>query len=99
MIENREVMARNIKRNMGEMGVNSTEVCRALNIKQNTFSDWINAKTYPRIDKIELMAQYFGITKAELVEDQGPSVNVSLSNDERIVETIDEKKSGVFNEV
>mgnify|MGYP000250745067 len=34
-----------------------------------TFSDWVNAKTYPRIDKIELMANYFGVTKADLVED------------------------------
>ena len=34
-----------------------------------TFSDWVNAKTYPRIDKIELMANYFGISKADLVED------------------------------
>ncbi len=26
-------------------------------------------KTYPRIDKIELMANYFGISKADLVEE------------------------------
>ena len=70
MIENREVMAKNIRNNMEKMGVNATEVCRALDIKQNTFSDWINAKTYPRIDKIEKMAQYFGISKSELVEEQ-----------------------------
>lgn len=73
MIENREVMAKNIRNNMEKMGVNATEVCRALDIKQNTFSDWINAKTYPRIDKIEKMAQYFGISKSELVEEQSSS--------------------------
>ena len=73
MIENREVMARNIKNNMEKLGVNATEVCRSLGIKQNTFSDWLHAKTYPRIDKIEKMARYFGISKSELVEDQ--SVN------------------------
>lgn len=33
-----------------------------------TFSDWVNAKTYPRIDKIEMMANYFGISKSDLVE-------------------------------
>ena len=73
MVENREVMARNIKNNMEKMGVNATEVCRALGIQQNTFSDWCNAKTYPRIDKIEMMANYFGISKSELVEDQSVS--------------------------
>lgn len=69
MTENKEVMARNIKRYMDKNGVNATELCKALNIKQNTFSDWVNGKSYPRIDKIELMAKYFNISKAFLVED------------------------------
>lgn len=69
MTENREVMSRNIRHYMEKNGVNATEICKALDIKQNTFSDWVNAKSYPRIDKIELMAKYFGINKAFLVED------------------------------
>lgn len=85
MIENKEVMAANIRRNMEEKGVNSTEVCRALGIKQNTFSDWINAKTYPRIDKIELMAAYFGVSKSDLVEGKHPFGGIILSADERLV--------------
>ena len=70
MNENKEVMASNIKYYMARQNVNATEVCKALGIKQNTFSDWVNAKTYPRIDKIERMANYFGVTKAHLVEAQ-----------------------------
>lgn len=69
MIENKEIMAKNIRHYMEKNGVNATEVCEALGIKHNTFSDWVNAKNYPRIDKIELMARYFGINKAFLVED------------------------------
>ena len=33
------------------------------------FTDWVKGNSYPRIDKIELMANYFGISKADLVED------------------------------
>lgn len=76
MIENKEVMAKNIRKFMEYKGVNSTEVCNALNFKHNTFSNWINAKIYPRIDKIEMLAEYFGISKAALVED---SDNIILS--------------------
>lgn len=72
MTTNREVMARNILYYMEKQGVTATEVCNALGIKQNTFSDWVNAKTYPRIDAIEKMSQYFGISKAFLVEDIKP---------------------------
>ena len=86
MIANKEVMARNIKKYMDLLQVNATDVCRTLKIKQNTFSDWVNAKTYPRIDKIEAMANYFGIRKTDLVEDSKMSdIEVTLSNDEKIL--------------
>lgn len=51
-------------------GVTATDVCSTLKIPMPTFSDWINAKTYPRIDKIEMLANYFGILKSDLVEDK-----------------------------
>jgi transcriptional regulator with XRE-family HTH domain len=70
MTENKEVMARNIRYYMELNRVNSTEICKTLGFKQSTFSNWINAKIYPRIDKIEKMANYFGISKADLVEEQ-----------------------------
>lgn len=66
---NKEIMAKNIKKYMAIKGVNQTEMCNALGFKFMTLSDWLHAKTYPRIDKIELMANYFGISKADLVED------------------------------
>lgn len=66
---NKEIMAENIKYYMARKGVNAAEVCSALGFKTNTFSDWVTAKSYPRIDKIEMMANYFGISKAMLVED------------------------------
>lgn len=76
MLGNKEVMARNIRKYMDRKGVSSADVCRALNFKTNTFSNWITGKIYPRIDKIEMLAQYFEISKAALVED---SDNIVLS--------------------
>lgn len=73
MIENREIMGKNILHFMEVNGVNATDVCKACGFKQNTFSDWVNGKTFPRIDKIEKMANYFGISKALLIEERKPS--------------------------
>ena len=70
---NKEVMAKNITRFMQEKGVNRADFSRALGFNYNTVSDWIHAKTYPRIDKIETMARYFGVTKADLVEPPAPA--------------------------
>ena len=39
-------------------------MCDALGVKYTTFTDWVKGNSYPRIDKIELMANYFGISKS-----------------------------------
>lgn len=77
---NKEVMAQNIRNLMAQNGVKPKDVCDTLKIPMPTFSDWINAKTYPRIDKIELLANYFGVNKSDLVEEQ----NISGSADSNI---------------
>ena len=66
--ELKEIMARNIRHYMSVHNVTATDVCKACGFKQNTFSDWVNAKTYPRIDKIEIMAWFFQIEKSWLIE-------------------------------
>lgn len=68
--ENKKIMAENIKRHMERKGVTNQQLCEALGFKYTTFLDWINAVTYPRIGKIEAMANYFGIKKSGLVEKQ-----------------------------
>lgn len=67
---NKDVMANNIKKYMDRQGVDRNKLADDINVSYSTVSDWINAKTYPRIDKIELMANYFGVTKADLVEEK-----------------------------
>ncbi len=69
MIENKKIMGKNITDQMIQHQVSAVDVCRALDIKQNTFSDWVNGKTYPRIDQIQKLADYFDIPKFMLVED------------------------------
>lgn len=81
---NKEIMAKNIKRYMAAKGVTQTDICKELNLKPATFSDWVNAKTYPRIDKIELLSNYFEIAKADLVEEKP----VTNKDDEQILQMI-----------
>lgn len=67
---NKEVMAKNIQHYMELNGVRAVDICADLGFKKSTFSNWINAKIYPRIDKIEMMAEYFHILKSDLIEDK-----------------------------
>lgn len=72
MLGNKEIMAQNILRYLEYKRVSRKDLCNALGIKYTTFQDWIHGKTYPRIDKIELMANYFGCQKKDLVEEFKP---------------------------
>lgn len=68
--ENKQIMARNIKRYMEAKGVTNQQLCEDLDFKYTTFLDWIKGVTYPRIGKIEAMADYFGILKSDLIEEK-----------------------------
>ena len=86
--ENKKVMAHNIRRYMEQKGVTNQQLCADLGFKYTTFLDWIKAITYPRIGKIEAMANYFGVQKSDLIEDreQGePAENDGLSDNKRML--------------
>ena len=85
---NKETMSKNIRLQMDLHDVSRKELCDAIGVKYTTLTDWINGNTYPRIDKIELMANYFGISKSDLIEDRGqgqneqPEYAISFYNEE-----------------
>lgn len=65
---NKKTMANNLKYYMNKKNVSRNQLSSSLGIAYTTLADWLNAKTYPRIDKIEMLANYFGIEKSDLVE-------------------------------
>ena len=69
-LENKQVMAKNIRYYMEKNGLNATDLALELDFKYSTVLDWLKANTYPRIDKIEMMANDFKIEKSDLVEDK-----------------------------
>ncbi len=65
---NKEIMAENLNYYMKKNNVSRNKLSDDLNISYTTIRDWVKAKTYPRIDKIEILANYFNIDKSDLVE-------------------------------
>ena len=51
---------------MEQSGKSRSDICKDLDIKYSTLADWINAKSYPRIDKIDALAKYFDVPKSIL---------------------------------
>ena len=69
---NKQIMADNILYYMNLNNKTRNDLCHDLGFKYTTLTGWLTAEKYPRIDKIEMMANYFGITKADLVEERIP---------------------------
>ena len=70
----KEVFAKNLKKYMDRSGKSQKEMADIVGVSAATFSDYINAKKYPRIDKIDILADYFGILKSDLIEDKGEEI-------------------------
>lgn len=73
------VMAENIQYYLDKKGINSVKLAEDLGINYTTIRNWIQGRSYPRIDKIEMMANYFGIEKSDLVERR--TNKISYNND------------------
>lgn len=67
---NKEVFSRNLRYYMNMHDKTRNEICDALGLPYTTFTAWETAQTYPRIDKIEKLAAYFGISKSDLIEER-----------------------------
>lgn len=85
--------SKNLRTFMESKKKTQSDLVRDLDLRQATVSDWINGKKYPRMDKMELLANYFGITISDLVEGQAlkdstrtePVSDFALSESEKIL--------------
>ncbi|MFE3573651.1 LexA family protein [Lysinibacillus sp. NPDC059133] len=64
------VFSINLKQQLDKRSLNQTDMARDLNLPETTVSNWMKASTYPRPDKIQLMANYFNIRRSDLTEEQ-----------------------------
>lgn len=67
---NKEIFAKNLSFYISRSRRDQKEIAEAVGVAASTFNEWVKGKKYPRIDKIELLANYFGILKSDLIEDK-----------------------------
>ncbi len=67
---NKKALAHNLRQLMDERKVSAKELSKTLGFPYTTLLSWLKADNYPRIDKIEDMARYFGVMKSDLIEEK-----------------------------
>lgn len=67
-MDNKFIFSKNLQKLMADKNVSRKDIANYLGISYFTVSDWVNGKKYPRMDKVELLARYFGVLKSDLIE-------------------------------
>lgn len=83
-----ETFARNLRRYIEINGKTQKEVAEIVGVSSPTMHDWLKGKKMPRMGKVELLANYFGCEKSDLLEDKKETPTViddGLTENQRIL--------------
>lgn len=87
-MDNKNIFASNLKKYMDINKKSRRDICEALGFSYYTFSDWVNGKKYPRMDKVEMLANYFGILKSDLIEEKSEEREGMQKNNDTIASIV-----------
>lgn len=64
----KKIFSKNLNYYMDLKGKTQTDIINDLNINKSAISSWCNGTRLPRMNKVELLANYLGINKSDLIE-------------------------------
>ena len=70
MVDEREyarIVAINLKRLAYNSGKTQKEIAKDLGVNQSTLACWMNGIRTPKMPKIDMLADYFGVTRDEIM--------------------------------
>lgn len=79
----REIFPVNLKKLMQQKGITQSEIVDKLDVTSSTVSDWCNGNKYPRVDKMQQLADLFGVLMSDLT-----AVNKPAEVDQDIIEAL-----------
>ena len=85
----RRIFARNLNRFLEINGKNQADIATLLNVSQAAVSNWCKGINMPRMDKVQALADYFGVNKSDLLEEKD-SNGLSSSDRRDIAKSLDE---------
>lgn len=101
-MENKNIFASNLQKYMDLNNVSRKDLSDALGVSYYTITSWVNGSKYPRMDKVEMLADYFGILKSDLIEgkqeEEKPVNDDGLTESQRVLidfaKTLSDEQAG-----
>lgn len=67
----REIFVKNLRYLMDARGITQADICRELGVSSATVSNWFTGQKYPRIDRMQRIAELLGVTYSTLTTEHG----------------------------
>jgi len=74
-IEQKKIFSKNLNLLLSQRGKTQKEVADAISVSPQTFNTWCQGIALPRMGKVQRLADYFNIEKADLIEEKVPSAS------------------------
>lgn len=71
----KKIFSKNLNYYMALNGKTQTDLINDLGLNKSAVSTWCNGTRLPRMDKVELLAQYFKVNRSDLIEDKSSSAD------------------------
>ena len=84
-MDNKNIFSRNLRYQMELNKRSRQDVAMALGISYFTVTSWVNGSKYPRMDKVEMLAKYFGCQKSDLIEEKKTTENDGLTESQKML--------------
>ena len=75
-----KIFSRNLNYYMKLNGKTQTDLINDLGFNKSAVSTWCNGTRLPRMDKVEILAQYFKINRSDLIEERTKNTNIALTS-------------------
>ena len=82
---NKIVFSENLKYYLSLTGQLQRDLAAVAKVSEGTISDWIQTRSYPRMDKIQLLAEHFGIEMSDLVEKRSVDNQYYLQKEAKMI--------------
>lgn len=66
----RDIFARNLRYYLNNSGLSQKELAKIIGVSAPTMHEWCAGKKTPRMDKVQKLANYFGVLNSDLIEDK-----------------------------
>ena len=84
----KEIFANNLKFLIKQKRMNYKEFANAIDTKYTTTLEWVNGRTFPRIEKLEVIADYFKVPKSKLLDEHLTTVKSFLDLERLLNDTL-----------